>query len=115
MDNATHLGLDVHKDSIAVAVLRPNRAEPASRRKSPRSRSRSSPSRNTYATGKAPTALNRDQPALATIRSNASRSNASRVVVRTFPSAPTWRRTAVPDSASGASTIATMSYSPSVQ
>jgi hypothetical protein len=28
MDNASHLGLDVHKDTIAVAVLRPREAEP---------------------------------------------------------------------------------------
>lgn len=31
MDNATHLGLDVHKDTIAVAVLRPGEAEPDER------------------------------------------------------------------------------------
>ncbi len=31
MDNATHLGLDVHKDTIAVAVLRPGDAEPDER------------------------------------------------------------------------------------
>lgn len=31
MDNATHLGLDVHKDTIAVAVLRPGEAEPNER------------------------------------------------------------------------------------
>jgi len=31
MDNATHLGLDVHKDTIAVAVLRPDGAEPDER------------------------------------------------------------------------------------
>ncbi len=24
MDNSTHLGLDVHKDTIAVAILRPS-------------------------------------------------------------------------------------------
>ncbi len=31
MDNATHLGLDVHKDTIAVAILRPGDAEPDER------------------------------------------------------------------------------------
>jgi len=31
MDNATHLGLDVHKETIAVAVLRPGRVEPDER------------------------------------------------------------------------------------
>ena len=31
MENATHLGLDVHKDTIAVAVLRPGEAEPDER------------------------------------------------------------------------------------
>jgi hypothetical protein len=31
MENATHLGLDVHKDTIAVAVLRPDEAEPDER------------------------------------------------------------------------------------
>jgi len=31
MDNATHLGLDVHKDTIAVAVLRPGQLEPDER------------------------------------------------------------------------------------
>jgi transposase len=31
MDNATHLGLDVHKDTIAVAVLRAGQAEPDER------------------------------------------------------------------------------------
>ena len=31
MDNATHLGLDVHKDTIAVAVLRPGETEPDER------------------------------------------------------------------------------------
>ena len=31
MDNATHLGLDVHKDTIAVAILRPGEAEPDER------------------------------------------------------------------------------------
>jgi len=31
MDNATHLGLDVHKDTIAVAILPPGEAEPAER------------------------------------------------------------------------------------
>src|SRR5438128_2762646 len=31
MDNATHLGLDVHKDTIAVAVLRPGQHEPDER------------------------------------------------------------------------------------
>jgi hypothetical protein len=31
MDNASHLGLDVHKDTIAVAVLRPREAEPDGR------------------------------------------------------------------------------------
>src|SRR5207244_1817570 len=28
MDNVTHLGLDVHKETIAVAMLRPGSAEP---------------------------------------------------------------------------------------
>jgi transposase len=31
MDNATHLGLDVHKDSVAVALLRPGQHEPDER------------------------------------------------------------------------------------
>jgi transposase len=31
MDNATHLGLDVHKQTISVAVLRPGGAEPDER------------------------------------------------------------------------------------
>ena len=30
-NNVTHLGLDVHKDSIAVAVLRPGEVEPDQR------------------------------------------------------------------------------------
>ena len=32
MDNATHLGLDVHKDTIAVAVLRPGNPSPTNER-----------------------------------------------------------------------------------
>ena len=31
MDNATHLGLDVHKEAIAVALLRPVEVEPDER------------------------------------------------------------------------------------
>ena len=31
MDNTTHLGLDVHKDTIAVAMLRPGQHEPDER------------------------------------------------------------------------------------
>lgn len=31
MDNATHLGLDVHKDTIAVAILRPGEQDPDER------------------------------------------------------------------------------------
>jgi hypothetical protein len=31
MDNITHLGLDVHKDTIAVAVLRPGDLSPDER------------------------------------------------------------------------------------
>jgi transposase len=31
MDNATHVGLDVHKDSVAVALLRPGQHEPDER------------------------------------------------------------------------------------
>jgi len=31
MDHATHLGLDVHKDTIAVAILRPNQNAPEER------------------------------------------------------------------------------------
>ncbi|MGQ0669775.1 MAG: hypothetical protein ACT4PO_08920 [Actinomycetota bacterium] len=31
MDNATYLGLDVHKETIAVAVLRPGEALPDER------------------------------------------------------------------------------------
>jgi transposase len=31
MDNATHMGLDVHKDTIAVAILRPGKHEPDER------------------------------------------------------------------------------------
>jgi hypothetical protein len=31
MSSVTHVGLDVHKDSIAVAVLRPDAVEPDQR------------------------------------------------------------------------------------
>jgi hypothetical protein len=31
MENATHLGLDVHKDTIAVAILRQDQTEPDER------------------------------------------------------------------------------------
>jgi hypothetical protein len=31
MDHATHLGLDVHKDTIAVAILRPDQNAPEER------------------------------------------------------------------------------------
>ena len=31
MSNVTHVGLDVHKDSTAVAVLRPDAVEPDQR------------------------------------------------------------------------------------